>query len=101
MSKNYKIYMHKNKINGKIYIEKTKRSLNARWKSNGEGYKTSPHMWNAIQKYGWDNFEHEILYENLSQAEGADKEQELIKKYRSNNEQFGYNIFLFHLLLHG
>lgn len=93
MSKNYKIYMHKNKINGKIYIGKTKRSLNARWKSNGEGYKTSPHMWNAIQKYGWDNFEHYLLQDEIESEEELNRlEKEYIKLYNSTNPNIGYNI---------
>ena len=32
-----------------------------RWGCEGRGYSGSPHFWNAISKYGWDNFEHEIL----------------------------------------
>ena len=88
----YYVYSHRNKINNKIYIGITKQNPTVRWGVDGKRYKDSPRFWNAIQKYGWDNFEHEILYENLSQSEAADKEQELIKKYRSNNEQFGYNM---------
>ena len=34
---NYKIYMHKNKINNKVYIGQTKQSLNSRFKQ-GNGY---------------------------------------------------------------
>ena len=36
-----------------------------------------------IIKYGWDNFEHEIVYENLSQREAQEKEIELIFKYKT------------------
>lgn len=34
------IYLHKNKINHKVYIGQTKTPLNLRWK-NGNGYKNS------------------------------------------------------------
>ena len=59
------IYKHTNKINGKIYIGQTHyKNVNERFK-NGLGYKRSDgkysYFWEAIQKYGWNNFSHEIL----------------------------------------
>lgn len=45
----------------------------------------------AIQKYGWDNFEHNILFTNLSKEQACEKEQELIKYYNSMDRNFGYN----------
>lgn len=86
----YIVYQHKNKINGKVYIGITARKPEARWK-NGEGYKSSPHFYSAIQRYGWDNFEHNILFTNLTKEEACKKEQELIKQYNSMNRDFGYN----------
>lgn len=61
-----------------------------RWR-HGEGYKSSPHFYAAIQKYGWDNFEHNILFQNLTKEEACKKEQELIAKYNSMNREYGYN----------
>lgn len=87
----YTIYMHINKINNKVYIGQTKQKPEKRW-NNGKGYSTSPIFYNAIQKYGWDNFEHLILYTNLSQEEANKLEEELILKYDSTNDLFGYNI---------
>lgn len=49
-------------------------------------------MWRAICKYGWENFTHAILYENLTKAEAEQKEVELIKEYKSNDNKYGYNI---------
>ena len=92
MENNYTVYSHKNKINNKIYIGITKQNVYNRWKGQGKGYSQSPRFWNAIQKYGWDNFEHNILFENLTQKEASQKEKELIKKYNSTNENFGYNM---------
>ena len=45
----------------KYYIGITSQAVNKRWK-NGKGYKSSPYFYNAIQKYGWNNFEHNILF---------------------------------------
>lgn len=87
----YTIYMHRNKINGKIYIGQTKQKLNARWR-DGEGYKTQPYFYKAIQKYGWDNFEHIILEENLTLEQANNKEEYWIAYYQSNIKEFGYNI---------
>ena len=93
INKQYKIYAHINKINGKVYIGQTcYRNINQRWR-HGEGYKHSPHFYNAIQKYGWENFEHIILFEDICGYELADViERELIQKYQSNNSEYGYNI---------
>ncbi len=88
---NYTIYIHKNKFNGKVYIGQTCQNPIKRW-DNGRGYITSTRFYNAIQKYGWDNFEHIILYTNLSQEEANRIEQRLIKQYKSQNDQYGYNI---------
>ncbi|MGN1326694.1 MAG: NUMOD3 domain-containing DNA-binding protein, partial [Clostridia bacterium] len=43
-------------------------------------------------KYGWDNFKHEILFDNLSKEEADILEIEFIKKYNSMNKEFGFNI---------
>lgn len=62
-----------------------------RWSVNGCNYKSSPHFYSAIQKYGWDNFEHNILFTNLTKEEACLKEQELIKQFNSMDRNFGYN----------
>lgn len=87
----YKVYIHKNKTNSKVYIGLTKQSTKNRWK-NGEGYKEQAYFYSAIKKYGWKGFTHKVLFENLTKEEAADKEKELIKEYNSTNPQYGYNI---------
>lgn len=88
----YIVYCHTNKVNGKRYIGQTCRSLETRCGSNGVHYKGSSHFWNAIQKYGWNNFEHEVLFENLSK-ESADRiEKMMIRILRTQNSDYGYNI---------
>ena len=86
------VYIHTNKINNKIYIGQTCTSLQRRWGKNGEGYKKCPHFWRAIQKYGWDNFEHIVFAENLTQEEADRMEILLIALYDSTNKNYGYNI---------
>ena len=87
----YTVYQHKNKINGKIYIGITMQEPEKRWGINGCNYKSSPHFYAAIQKYGWNNFEHNILYTDCTREEACLMEQILIKKYNSMDRNFGYN----------
>ena len=87
---NYTVYMHKNKINGKVYIGITKTIPKYRW-NNGKGY-NNQYFKKAINKYGWNNFEHIILFEKLTQKEAEEKEIELIDYYNSTQKNFGYNI---------
>lgn len=92
MSENsYCIYVHINKINGKIYIGQTSQNVNKRW-NNGNGYKKCTYFYRAIQKYGWDNFKHIILFDNLSLEMANIIEEQLIIKYDTTNNLNGYNI---------
>lgn len=85
----YSVYKH-TCPNGKIYIGITSREPKERWNS-GYGYRTNQHFWNAIQKYGWKNIKHEILYEDLSEQEAYNLEIQLIAKYDTTNPDKGYN----------
>lgn len=85
----YLVYIHINKINGKIYVGQTSYSAQDRWK-NGQGYK-GQYFYQAIEEFGWDNFEHKIIAENLTSGEANRLEKDLIEQYQSNKEQFGYN----------
>jgi group I intron endonuclease len=52
------IYMLKNKINGKVYIGQTIRPIHKRLEEHRTGRsKRCRAIYNAIQKYGWENFE--------------------------------------------
>lgn len=86
----FSVYKHVNRKNGKVYIGITSKKPNKRWK-NGKGYYQNEHFSSAIEKYGWDNFDHVIVAENCSKEEAERIEQELIKKYQSTNREFGYN----------
>lgn len=88
---NYKIYMHRNLINNKVYIGQTRDDLKRRFKS-GYGYRSSPHFYASIQKYGWNNFEHTILEENLTADQANERERFWIQVFRSTEEEYGYNL---------
>lgn len=84
------VYKHTNKINGKVYIGKTSKKPEYRW-NNGKGYSGQKHFYNSINKYGWDNFSHEIIKTGLTKEESSALEIELIQKYESTNPDKGYN----------
>lgn len=86
----YYIYMHTSP-SGKKYIGQTCQKLNRRWR-NGIGYKKNPYFWRTIQKYGWDNFEHEIVFQCESLEEANRIEEYLISTHQSNDPRHGYNI---------
>lgn len=89
--KKYCVYMHKNKINEKIYIGITCQKPELRW-GHGSRYKKSTYFRRAVQKYGWDNFEHIVLFDSLTEPEAKQKEIDLIAKYNSNQKEYGYNL---------
>ena len=86
----YTIYKHTSPSN-KVYIGMTKQNPLKRW-LNGHGYKSNPYFWRAIEKYNWNNFQHEIIAENLTKSEAEKLEIKLISQYRSNEPEYGYNI---------
>ena len=88
----YCVYCHTNRVNGKKYVGITCQRLKARWGKNGRRYKGCTYFYNAIKKYGWDNFNHEILFKNLDKEEAESKEIKLIAEWNLTNENFGYNI---------
>lgn len=80
----YILYEHVNKNTGKRYIGIT-NNKEIRWRNEGIGYKpyngSVSRFWNAIQKYGWDSFDSNILEENLTFEEACEKEILEISKY--------------------
>lgn len=90
MPNSFTVYKHTSP-SGKIYVGITSQRLEARWRG-GLGYSHNPLFMNAIVKYGWDNFTHEILFTGLTQKEACAKEIELIAKYKSNDRAYGYNM---------
>lgn len=86
--KEYCVYKHTTP-SGKVYVGQTCQDLELRWQ-NGNGYKGQV-FYQAVQKYGWDNIEHEILKTNLTKDEANNIEKMYIALYQSNHRDFGYN----------
>lgn len=90
MMNNYIVYKH-TAPNGKVYIGITKQTPEKRWK-NGHGYQRNQHFYNAILKYGWNNFSHEIIAEKLTKEQAEEMEVQLISEFGSSENDKGYNI---------
>lgn len=90
-SRKFCVYAHKSPSN-KFYFGITSLKLNDRWHSNGNGYKNQQLFYRAIQKYGWNNFEHIIIAKNLTQEQAHQMEKDLIFMFNSTNPVYGYNI---------
>lgn len=87
----YTVYCHENKKNGKLYFGITKTSVSKRW-SKGKGYKDQHLFGRAIEKYGWDGFEHIILFTGLTEYEAKQMEMDLIREFHTQDPLRGYNI---------
>lgn len=90
MNRKYTVYCHTNKINGKRYIGITGQKPQKRW-ANGLGYQRHAHFYSSILKYGWHNFDHEILYVDLTKEQAEYWEKRLIEEYKTTDKNFGYN----------
>jgi group I intron endonuclease len=88
----YYIYIFKNKLNSKIYISKT-NNIERRQIEHLSKSKTldNVYFYNAIRKYGFDNFELSVLSEYENEEQAYLKEMDYIELYKSNNKNFGYN----------
>ena len=97
ITNNFCVYKHTSP-SGKCYIGITNQKPENRWGHNGFNYVIKkkdekfkhPYFANAILKYGWDNFSHEILHENLSKEEACSLEQKYISMYKEGGKS--YNI---------
>lgn len=89
MCKTYMVYRHISP-NGKMYIGITSLSPNLRWR-NGQGY-SQQYFAKAIKKYGWENFQHEILLSDLTQQQAECAERIFIGYWDLTNPNKGYNI---------
>ena len=90
IERNYKLYVHISPSN-KRYYGITRLDVKKRWGSDGCGYRFQTYIWNAIQKYGWDNFTHEVLFDNLTEDEACLIEQCYIALYDTMDRTKGYN----------
>ncbi len=86
----YFIYVLENRINGKRYVGQTK---NPSIRKRQHSYSSSkcPYIANAIQKYGWDNFEFIVLEEHEKLSKANRKEKYWIRKLNTLSPN-GYNL---------
>ena len=85
------VYKHTSP-SGKVYIGATsQKNPQKRWGKNGLGYSYNKHFSNAIDKYGWSSFSHEILCMTVSSKLALELEAKFIKEYDSCNPNKGYN----------
>ena len=84
----WSVYRHTSP-SGKVYIGITARSPKRRWE-NGKGYKRNVLFCKAIQKYGWDNIKHEVLFTGLLEERAKQLEINLIRHYKGLG--ISYNI---------
>ena len=66
--------------------------LKRRWGGDGRKYiRSETLIGEKIYEYGWENFQKEILYSDLTEEEGSKKEREMITLYHSTDPESGYN----------
>ena len=96
MMLNHCVYTHTSP-SGKVYVGQTVNTKR-RWGYNGEHYKNKKSdgkyvqeaFARAIEKYGWESFEHSIVLDGISKKEADYTEKYLIKWYKLHNSS--YNI---------
>lgn len=86
----YTVYQHIFP-NGKRYIGVTRNSVEKRWGYQGYNYKSQV-VGRAIEKYGWDNIEHDIFAVCETKEHAERLERWLVKYYDTTNPMHGYNV---------
>ena len=95
------IYAIRNKVDGKMYVGKsiniesrTKDHIRNLSKEVRDKRQVNRFLWNAVKKYGLDNFEFTTLYsrENISEDELKDLELFYMDLYNTCDSEFGYNL---------
>ena len=87
------IYKITNKINGKVYIGQTAKTIEERFQAHLAKARqhTNRYLYDAMNKYGYDNF---IITEIEQCNNNKLDEREIywIAYYKSNNKKYGYNM---------
>lgn len=88
----YLVYKHTSP-EGKVYIGVTRWTNDPRNRWHyGHGYKYNKRFWDDIQRFGWANFQHEILKNNLTAEEAKQLEEFYITHFQSYDPAKGYNL---------
>lgn len=87
------IYKITNKINNKVYIGQTQKTIEERFKAHIQKAKqhTNRYLYDAMNHYGYNNFSIEQI-EECPNFLLDEKEKYWIAFYKSNQKQFGYNM---------
>lgn len=91
------IYKITNNINNKVYIGQTTNSLNERIREYRNECKYNPNsrpIIRAMNRYGFNNFNFEIIDKTDSKLKLDELERKYIKEYNSLITQNGYNVEL-------
>lgn len=89
---NYIVYCAYNRINHKVYVGITKRTLTVRIKrhyANSKLYKY--HFANALRNNEFDHFQWFIVASDLSKIQALDLERHFILELNLTNREWGYN----------
>lgn len=88
------IYKIENKINGKLYVGKTQKSLEERFTGHKERAraKYNCHLYNSMNHYGFVNFEIKIIEECKTEDELNEREIYWIKFLKTLDRKKGYNM---------
>lgn len=78
----HSVYCFTNKINNKKYVGLT-ANVKQRHKQHKSTRNRCPVFSNAIKKYGFENFNFEVLIENLSREEANHFERKFIKEFNT------------------
>ena len=88
----YSIYVHTTP-DGKKYVGSTSQEPNKRY-IGGSNYRNNTRFYNAIKFFGWNNIQHQVI-ETVEDKETALKREEYYTLlWRTNEPEFGYNIYV-------
>lgn len=86
------IYKYTNTINGKVYIGKTYRIKARQVEHRSKSIYCDTYFHKALNKYGYDNFTFEIIAQTDNDDSLNFLEKMYIRKYKSSQQEFGYNL---------
>jgi group I intron endonuclease len=93
MNRTVPIYNYTNKINGKVYIGQTKTTLEHRHKKHLSQLNDDTYLHRAIKKYGIENFQLEVVEDNILLSNLDNKEIFYIEQFQSYyTSGLGYNL---------
>ncbi|MBN4054776.1 GIY-YIG nuclease family protein [Nitrospira defluvii] len=88
------VYKICNKENGKLYIGQTIQSLKSRKKDHRGCLDKLSHLalYRAFRKYGFENFEWEVIHQAKDKADLDKMEKYYIQHYNTMSPRYGYNL---------